>query len=314
MPFFAAALRLGHMAGPAAPAAGQSSLYFKTDGGLYTKNSFGTERPILAPDAAIHPNPSFESGTSTPGTGWTDGWSTGTTWSWDTTSAIEGLRSLKAVTGSGEMARVGNAAALTVAPRSTLTISAWTKALAPGNFRIIFFTSLPDGEPEFWLGTHQDAHRSVGTSWSRSEASFVVPAGHTKARIYFEFNPGTHWIDATGSWVSSQPPVLDDTGWLTPTLNSPWIQYDNTNWPARYRRLNGVVYCKGLVRYTSGIGDQTITTLPEGFRPSTALILTSHDASHTVKSVYVYATGAIQVPSGTHSTWMAFNYSYPADQ
>lgn len=48
MGIFAAALKMRHLPNPATPPSGQSALYFKSDGKLYSKNSSGTETLVAA--------------------------------------------------------------------------------------------------------------------------------------------------------------------------------------------------------------------------------------------------------------------------
>ena len=73
--------------------------------------------------------------------------------------------------------------------------------------------------------------------------------------------------DVTGSGVSGHTHTqLDDTGWITPTLENSWVNYDTALYqPARYRRVGSIVYITGLVR--SGTNQTNIFTLPVGFRP-----------------------------------------------
>lgn len=202
-------------ADPGAPAAGLQEMYTKTDGGLYLKNDLGVVRGLLVPDSALHNNPDFESGTSGAppwgGTNWSNFWGSNGTWSWDYTTAIQGIRSAKLVSVStGDNLRIGNGS-YTVTPGSTIRISAWAKASVAGNIEIGFFTCPTGGDPDFFQPnvSQQYATRSAGTGWVKIEASFTVPAGHTVLRIYFSFeNNRTWWIDATGSVVTVQAPVV----------------------------------------------------------------------------------------------------------
>ena len=194
------------------PVTGESALYTKTDGGLYLKNSLGVERPLVQSDTAIHPNPGFETGSTPAGDDWTIFWTSGATWSFDTTTFIEGTRSAKVVsTSAGDTIRVGTLTPFTVVAGSTIKVSVWAKTSSAANLEFSFMTSTPAGNPDYFGSetTGQVASRSVGTSWQRLEASFVVPAGHTKCRIYISVdNNRTWWLDSSGSVVTAQPPVV----------------------------------------------------------------------------------------------------------
>lgn len=87
-------------------------------------------------------------------------------------------------------------------------------------------------------------------------------------------------LDVDGDIYSNGAKVAieDDTGWITPTLLSPFKVY-NVNpdlvVPVRYRRIRSVVYLEGTIQPTSAStnidttnGDK-VFTLPVGFRPST---------------------------------------------
>lgn len=201
---------------PDTPPTGRSEVYVK-DYGLWLKNDLGFERPLIQPDTAFHNNPDFESGNvgeqPWAGTGWGNFWGSNGTWTWDTSTAILGSRSAKVVsTSTGDNIRIGNGV-YTVIPGSTIKISAWGKVnTASGNLEIGFFTTIPANDPDFFQPdvSQQYATRACGTNWTRVEATFTVPPGHTKVRIYFSFeNNRTWWIDGTGSMVTSQPPAAN---------------------------------------------------------------------------------------------------------
>lgn len=60
--------------------------------------------------------------------------------------------------------------------------------------------------------------------------------------------------------------LMEDTGWITPSFENGWINYDAAAYqPARYRKVGNIVYISGLVK--NGTPNQTIFTLPVGFRP-----------------------------------------------
>jgi hypothetical protein len=82
-----------------------------------------------------------------------------------------------------------------------------------------------------------------------------------------EQNLGT---DATPNWVQVTPWL--DTGWIAMTLENSWVNYGAPFAGAAYRRINGVVYLRGLVMNgTTGM----ITHLPAGYRPAIQLIAAS---------------------------------------
>jgi hypothetical protein len=66
-------------------------------------------------------------------------------------------------------------------------------------------------------------------------------------------------------------PTITDTGWLTPTLVNSWVDFGSTFAVVGYRKLaNGDVELRGAVK-TGSSGTATITTLPEGYRPTATI-------------------------------------------
>lgn len=64
--------------------------------------------------------------------------------------------------------------------------------------------------------------------------------------------------------------------WIAPTLNSPWVNYDNAGtWQvARYRREgSNIIRIEGLIKTTANITPiSTIFTIPVGYRPPQNLV------------------------------------------
>ena len=95
-----------------------------------------------------------------------------------------------------------------------------------------------------------------------------------------------------------------DTAWVTPYIGqNGWVSYDNTGANIHethgYRRVNGIVYLKGLI--SSGAAQAYIFTLPVGFRPSQRLMRTVHANGGSARmdiesgggiSIQAYASGS----------------------
>lgn len=197
------------------PSSGEVSFYFKTDKKAYVMDSLGVERPLAPidmPESALHANPYFETG-STPLSG--DGWkkfdnASTTVWTYDVTTFVEGTRSLKLVSTTGDN-RFGNSAELTgLTPGSLVTITTRAKASVAGTLYIRFATAPTGGQADYFGSgvTFQDSVPVVvGTDWVKVSHSYVVPAGHTKMRFYLDGQNGrTWWFDNTGSSVQPAPP------------------------------------------------------------------------------------------------------------
>ena len=108
----------------------------------------------------------------------------------------------------------------------------------------------------------------------------------------------------------TQAHLLADTGWITPTLVNGWSSVATQT--VQYRRLNGVVMCRG--RGTGGTTN-TMFTLPAGFRPGQAFTQTVMDGPSTPVSVcrVVFETnGTIEAVAGTQPN-LANVSPFPAD-
>lgn len=131
-----------------------------------------------------------------------------------------------------------------------------------------------------------DLLRWDGTQWLTTETRFFegdgVPNGVVAAPL------GSRYVDKTGldgvvEWAKTsgaesntgwQPIGYSDTGWQVvgaggfAPFAAGWSNYNTTTFTAlAYRKLNGVVYIRGIVT-TTGARNTRIFTLPAGFRPS----------------------------------------------
>jgi hypothetical protein len=127
------------------------------------------------------------------------------------------------------------------------------------------------------------------------------------------------WISGIQSsiatWSASAVyPETDDTTWVTPTLLSPFSQYDVANWAAQYRKLKGIVYLKGLIK-SSGTPNGTYFALPAGCRPAQNLIFNTANGAGTNSMIYVYGgDGTVVCSMGGSAAWTSLSgITFPAD-
>jgi hypothetical protein len=124
--------------------------------------------------------------------------------------------------------------------------------------------------------------------------------------------------------VIPEPPsggalALADTAWIPLGLASGWGNYGSTWEQAAYRRLNGVVYIRGLLVNNSGVtrnGGNVIATLPAGFRSGTDQHLAVGGINGTAGVVNIMSNGNIQVNTAVGpGQWLSIRINpYPADQ
>jgi hypothetical protein len=109
--------------------------------------------------------------------------------------------------------------------------------------------------------------------------------------------------------------VYDDTGWIAPALQSGWGQY--AGWePAGYRRINGIVYLRGLISGGTTTDGTLIFTLPAGFRPQAATTgkHISVASSNALGVIKVRENGRVECGTPVNASWLSFaGVSFPAD-
>lgn len=101
-----------------------------------------------------------------------------------------------------------------------------------------------------------------------------------------------------------------DSGWITPTLLNGWVDYGSGWETARFRKKNGIVYLRGLIK--NGSTSATIFQLPPGFRPggdthSPAL------ATAVVGIVNVLANGDVKHNTGPNGWFSLQIPPFPSD-
>lgn len=148
------------------------------------------------------------------------------------------------------------------------------------------------------------AYARVGNQWQR-----VAGSNLTLGTAFNQAARGDH----------THP--IADTGWVEASslLVNGWVNYGSTWETCAYRRVNGVVYLRGLIRSgTTSSGGGGIPyrffTLPVGFRPG--------GASHTPivsngawAIINIHPTGEVAPNTNCNNGWLSLaNVSFPADQ
>ena len=177
--------------------------------------------------------------------------------------------------------------------------------------------------------------------------STTRPANPQTGMLIFETDTGLSWIWASNKWtafggssgggggvnVSTGGPSprvgellwvdtdepggaqFTDTGWTDFTLSGSWVNF-GTYANAGYRRVNGIVYLRGLIK--SGTTGVQVATLPVGFRPSMQIVAPtlSSTAGNVMTPCYwdVVPTGALLINYAANSWLSMANISFPADQ
>ena len=118
---------------------------------------------------------------------------------------------------------------------------------------------------------------------------------------------------------------IDDSGWINATLTSKFTTYGNDTVP-KYRKVGEMVEVVGAVKSKSAIAGSTteypIFTLPEGYRPSTPIVVICQGSGAYIWTLRIntngivsferYRSGSSYAATST-STWLPFHAMFFAD-
>ena len=85
----------------------------------------------------------------------------------------------------------------------------------------------------------------------------------------------------------------NDSGWITPTLNSPYTHFGSPYGDVQYRKIGNIVNIQGLVNANSASNQSTIFTLPSGYRPSLRLIFAQANANTSITRLDIDTNGDV---------------------
>lgn len=116
------------------------------------------------------------------------------------------------------------------------------------------------------------------------------------------------WLYTGGAWTAL------DSGWVALPLSNGWVNFGGGIYSdAQYRKLNGVVFVKGLVKSGTTSAGITLGTLPAGFRPLKQQMKPVTVAPGTGGSVDVAADGRI-INNVVSATYTSLEFDFVAEQ
>jgi len=140
------------------------------------------------------------------------------------------------------------------------------------------------------------AIKAAVTLGSDSEAEYLTIKAGGNVGIG-QTNP-SYKLDVNGSFQSTQ---MGDT-WSSLSFGSGWTNYGGAYLVAAYKKVGDLVFVRGLVKRTSGVGT-TIGTLPIGCRPS-AYHLAAVACGTGYAEIEIQTTGVISLRTGDPSTYL----------
>jgi hypothetical protein len=292
------------------------------------------EEGLFGKELLVNPEFRAYSGTTTPDH-FTSSWTGASSEYKDTSSTSKtpiGGPSWGSEVPSGAIYRYGTER-FSVRDQDTITVRWRAMASSQGRYQVQLLTS--DGYTDTTLiasdvTSQVSAYTTPVTGvdvfkWKDYSATFTVPRDHKMARVYIEASSATasmtwHNLASMSVRAANQPPVLLHPVWRVAvtnmTLTAGWGVYGSP-WgdSVGFTKRNGVVYGRGLLTIGAGAAlNQTIMTVPVGWRPISNLILPAvvNDAWAEVR---VFPTGAIQVSSATSfANWFTLGgLTWPID-
>ena len=116
-------------------------------------------------------------------------------------------------------------------------------------------------------------------------------------------------IDSSGdlTFTGSNTVTPTDSGWITATLNSGFTHYSSPYGPVKYRKIGNIVNIQGIVNQATA--DQTVFTLPTGFRPERRVIVAVMNAN-ALGRLDIDPNGNVIQDVISSSSWFSLNCTF----
>lgn len=169
--------------------------------------------------------------------------------------------------------------------------------------------------------------RALGASLS---SRIIVPVPNTTARNALAAllaptpaNPlyvdradaptGLH-LEATRNGTTWETvPALRDTDWVPATLQGAWTNFGGAYRDAAFRRINGIVYVRGMIKAGTNVTPGTVLlTLPAGFRPAKFDVYPAWGAT-AAAALELGPNGNIVIGDASNTAVRSINMTFPAE-
>ncbi len=98
----------------------------------------------------------------------------------------------------------------------------------------------------------------------------------------------------------------NDSGWTTPTLNSPFTHFGSPWGNTQYRKIGDIVNIQGLININSAANGTTIFTLPSGYRPKVQIIIAANNGGLSIARIDITQDGnVIKHSAATDTSWVS---------
>ena len=150
-----------------------------------------------------------------------------------------------------------------------------------------------------WLlvQVYDDAQYVVQTYWTAEKETMLV-----RYRIA---NKWGEWKEVTTR--DDIQKYTQGTPWQNLTLQNGWIHHPEYEKVQCSKTFDGIVYLKGTCKGGKTTRESIIFTLPENFRPSTALFKTVLNSDYGPAVVGIYPGGTVVAKGNIDATWLNFD-------
>jgi hypothetical protein len=210
-------------------------------------------------------------------------------------------------------------------PPDNAGIGTWTQnwaARAVAAVGSVFNFPVPMSSGQLYANVNSRLiHFWDGVSWVNSAGFFPCtsttrPGFASEGCTIYESDTGRYYVLIGSTWTMVGNSGLNDLAWIAPTLANGWTNYAVGTWEsAGYRKLNNVVYVRGMLRPGTATAATVIFTLPPGYRPGGNAHIAVPTSSAPASRIQIMTNGEVRVNVVmTGASWCSLaNISFPAD-
>lgn len=131
-------------------------------------------------------------------------------------------------------------------------------------------------------------------------------------QVYFRHHRWSKTVDDWENWIeyvskNDMQKYTQGTPWQNANLQNGWSHHSDYGNVQFSKTFDGIVYLKGTCKGGKTTRESIIFTLPENFRPSTALFKTALNNDYGSAVIGIYPSGNVVVKGNVDATWLNFD-------
>ena len=179
----------------------------------------------------------------------------------------------------------------------------WNKQATEFGWRTGKYDDNPTGKNGEW-GLYQNFWLD---SWKGVQFFTSIGTGRVFVRVY---NNANKWAPTQWKEIATKDDIqkyTQGTPWQNLTLQNGWQHHPEYEKVQCSKTFDGIVYLRGTCKGGKTTRESIIFTLPENFRPSTALFKTVLNSDYGPAVVGIYPGGNVVVKGNVDATWLNFD-------